>query len=179
MIKIIAAKAANNVIGKNNELPWYFPEDLKWFKSRTAGKPVVLGWNTFVSIIARIGKPLPGRPHFVLTSKSREEVTTILKETFPDLDTEVLLEKVVFCKIYSNATHRASVINNEVYVIGGERAYAEALNDADVMEITEVNGDYEGDAYFPEFDASKWSREVLPENVFPDFSFVTYRRKKF
>lgn len=178
MIKIIAARAANNVIGKNNELPWYFPEDLKWFKTKTAGKPVVMGWNTFVSIVARLKKPLPGRPHFVLTSKKGEEIIAALTELFPELDVEELMTQITFCKIYSNATHRASVLNNEVYVIGGERVYTEALRDADVLELTEVKGNYEGDAFFPEFDLSKWDREELPENMYDDFSFVTYRRKR-
>lgn len=182
MVTIIAAKAANNVIGKDNKLPWNFPEDLKRFKEITAGHPVVMGWNTFLSIIMQIGKILPGRYHLVLTSKKDDEaraaIAEVIKDKFPDFDFATLNANVHFCRFYANAIQRAESKDSNVFVIGGERVFVEALKDAGKLELTEVKGDYEGDAFFPEFDSSNWDREELEENMHSDFSFVTYSRKR-
>lgn len=162
MITIIAAVAANNVIGKHGDLPWYLPEDLKRFKELTNGHPVIMGRKTYESIIARIGKPLPGRTHFVLTRNPEEyQVQSEFQE------------QVKLFSSFDKAVEAAQAEDPEVFIIGGEKVFADALPKADRLELTEVHKDYEGDAYFPEFDRSKWHKT---EDNHGEYSYVTYTK---
>ncbi len=158
---IIAAKSANNVIGKDNDLPWDVPEDLARFRAITKGHPVIMGHKTYTSILDRVGKPLPGRPHFVL-SRSGFEVA-------PEFS-----EQVKVCSSLSEAIALAEAIDPESYVIGGEGVFREAIDLADKMELTEIEGDYEGDAFFPDFDESVWNKT---EEKHDGYTFVTYTRR--
>ncbi len=167
MVTIIAAVAANNVIGKRNDLPWYLPEDLKRFKELTAGHPVVMGRKTFESILARLGKPLPGRPHFVLT---RNPAKFELPSEWPE---EAKLQ-VHACTSLDEALKEAEKLDSEIFIIGGEKVFEEGITRADKLELTEVNKDYEGDAFFPEFNKTEWVRTIVHPNN--DFTFVTYIR---
>ncbi|QQS22510.1 dihydrofolate reductase [bacterium] len=181
MFIIIAALAQNRVIGKDNDLPWHFPEDLKRFKELTFGHPVIMGWNTFVSIIARIGKPLPGRIHFVLTSKKRQEIIEALKaelpEKFKDFSIDNYSDSLFFSRSLGNAVQKGEALSNKVFAIGGERVYTEALKSADKLELTLVKRDYEGDAFFPEFDENNWEKQPGPEEkVNSEYEFATYKR---
>ncbi len=143
-ISIIAAVAANRVIGNKNELIWHLPEDLKRFKNLTTGHPIIMGRKTFESI----GRPLPGRENIVITSQEDyqpEGVTVVhsLMEALilaPELDSE------------------------EVFVIGGGRVYAEALGFADRLYLTVLDQEFEGDTIFPD-----WSEQfecVVSEEPF-------------
>jgi len=163
-LTIIAALARNGVIGRANRMPWHLPEDLKRFKALTLGHPVVMGRKTFESIVASLGKPLPGRDNIVVT-RSRDFAPTGCR--------------VVHSFDEALAAAGAAV---EVFVIGGAEIYALALPVADRLQLTEVASATDGDTYFPDFDRSVW-REVSREpgsTAGPDglrYDFVTYERR--
>lgn len=165
MISAIVAMAMNGTIGKQNDLPWYLPADLKRFKELTTDHTVVMGRKTFDSIIARIGKPLPNRRSIVLTRDS--EFTA--KGVEVCLSVEDLIEKLP--------------TDQEVFVIGGEQIYEALMPYTDRIYATEVNIEIEGDAFFPEI-TSEWkevSREAhsKDEKNEYDYSYVTYEKEKF
>jgi dihydrofolate reductase len=136
-LSLIAAVAANGVIGADNGLPWRIPADLRFFKASTLGKTVVMGRRTFQSI----GRALPGRRNVVLTRDPGFTAEGV--EIVHDLDA-------------------ALAGDGEVMLIGGAELYAQALPRADRLYLTEIDRPFEGDARFPEFDRSQW-REVWRE----------------
>ncbi len=162
-VSLIVAMAENRVIGRNNNLPWYLPNDLKYFKQATMGKPIIMGRKTYDSI----GKPLPGRPNIVITR-----------------NTEFSAEGVTVVNSLSDALDQAedlAFINGaeEVMVIGGAQIYIEALNKADRLYLTEVHAEVEGDAHFPEFNQGDWQEQAREDfeaegpNPY-NYSFVVY-----
>lgn len=155
MIYHVAAVARNRVIGKANRLPWHFSEDLKFFKTLTLGSTVLMGRNTFDSI----GKPLPGRENFVITSHPGPDQAHLrFFSSIPDALDSAATEKV--------------------FVIGGGSIYRATLNRIDGAYLTEIDADYEGDTYYPELGEEfvRESGEVLREH--PRLQVVFYRRKK-
>ena len=164
MISAIVATAMNRVIGKQNDLPWYLPSDLKRFKELTTGHTVVMGRKTHDSIIARIGKPLPNRRSIVLTRDGEfqaegAEACLSVEKLIQDLPSD-----------------------QEVFVIGGEQIYEALMPYTDRIYATEVNVEIDGDAFFPEISA-EWreiSREAhtRDEKNEYDYSYVTYEREK-
>ncbi len=139
-LSLVWAMAQNRVIGRNNKLPWYLPEDLKYFKRITLGKPVIMGRKTYDSI----GKPLPGRISIVVTRNphwSAEGVKTV--------DSLAAARKL--CEHIEEIDG-----TNEAMVIGGAEIYAQAMPLADRLYLTEVHANVEGDAVFPEFDRGDW-----------------------
>ncbi|MCH9006653.1 dihydrofolate reductase [candidate division KSB1 bacterium] len=160
-IVIIAAVAEKNrVIGKDNELPWYISEDLKRFKRLTIGHPVLMGRKTFESIVARLGKPLPHRRNVVLT-KSK------YRPAFPEVETYDSLE----------AALAALADEKRFAIIGGESLFRKALTITDRLELTIVEGDYEGDAFFPAYE-HLIDREIrlLTKEEKDGYRFETYER---
>ena len=155
MISIIVALAKNNVIGKNNSLPWYYPEDLKYFKETTLNHTVLMGRKTFDSIINRINKPLPNRKNLVVTS---------LKE-LPWNDVQVVNDLNEFLRI----DHQ-----EEIFVIGGKQIYEQTLSYADRLYITFINKDHDGDIYFPEIDYSKY--KLISKKDLNELSFCIFER---
>ncbi len=153
-IVIIAAVAENNVIGKDNDIPWHFSEDLKRFKQLTMGYPVIMGRKTWESMNC---KPLPGRTNIVLTRQNDYQAHGC--EIFSSLD-----EAVEYC---SDA--------QKVYIIGGTAIYGASLKIADTLELTRVHQEVEGDAYFPEIDFSMWVK--TGEERREGFSYLTFNRK--
>lgn len=161
MITIIAAIAKNNALGKNNDLIWHLPADLKRFKKITSGHHILMGRNTFESI----GKPLPNRTTIIITRN---------KDYFKD-----------GCLIANSLEEAIESANDdaEIYVIGGAQIYKYAIenNLIDALDITLVHHQFEADAFFPEIDAKIWkevSREDFKadeKNKF-DYSFVSYRK---
>ena len=137
-LSLIVAMAENRTIGRNNELPWRLSEDLKYFKSVTMGKPIVMGRKTFDSI----GKPLPGRLNIVITRNADWQ--------HPEVRPANSLEQAVAIAAEENPE------NGEVMVIGGEEIYRTALERADRLYITRVQAKVEGDAFFPEYNESEW-----------------------
>ena len=151
-VALIVAVAANGVIGRDNALPWHIPEDLKWFKRTTLGKPVIMGRKTWDSI----GRPLPGRPNIVVTRQpgwSADGAHT----------THSLAEALALAE-------RLSPEAAEAMVIGGSALFAEALPLAGRLYWTEIHADHQGDTVFPPFDRSGW-REVSRESH-EGFAFV-------
>ena len=135
----MVAVARNGVIGRDNALPWRLPSDLAHFKKVTMGHPIVMGRRTCESI----GRPLPGRKNIVVTHNRGYEA--------PGCVVAGSLEEA----------WDAAAGAEEVCVIGGTTLFAETLPIADVIHLTEVEADVEGDTYFPEFDRSEWNeREV-------------------
>ncbi len=158
-IIIIAAIAEKNrVIGKDGKLPWYISEDLKRFKRLTTGHAVLMGRKTFESIVERLGKPLPERRNIVLSSKSFAHYPEV--ETYPSIESALAAIKS----------------EEKVFVIGGERVFKETLEMADTLELTIVEGEYEGDAFFPEYEDIIESRFNLTAKEEKDgFRFETYK----
>ncbi|RDB43816.1 dihydrofolate reductase [Halomonas sp. DQ26W] len=164
-VAMIAALSRNRVIGVENQLPWYLPEDLKFFKRMTQAKPLVMGRKTFVSI----GRPLPGRLNIVVTRD----------ETFQHDGVRVChdLESALFL-----ADQQATIDGcEEIMVMGGGEIYAQALPFASRLYLTEVDVEVKGDAHFPELDGEQWEevQRVLgqPAEGQPSYSFVEYRRR--
>ncbi|MFA7555972.1 MAG: type 3 dihydrofolate reductase [Spongiibacteraceae bacterium] len=164
-IAMIVAMAENRVIGRNNQLPWYLPNDLKYFKATTMGKPVVMGRKTFESI----GRPLPGRSNIVVTNNPGFIATGV--------------EVVHSVEEAINLARSIALVDgvDEVMVIGGAQLYKEMLPKTSRLYFTQVHAEIEGDALFPELDNRQW-REVSRENfqaVKPnpfDYSFVVFDR---
>jgi len=150
-VSLIVAVSRNGVIGIDNQLPWHLPEDLKYFKSVTMGKPIIMGRKTFDSI----GRPLPGRTNIVITRDSSWQAEGA--EVAQTLAQAMTLGRL--------ACANADV--DEAMVIGGEQIYRMTLPAADRLYLTEVQAEVEGDAFFPEFDASDWHQvsEQLPETT--------------
>ena len=164
MIKaIIAAVAANRIIGKDNDLVWRLPADLRHFKNITSGHYIIMGRKSFESI----GKPLPNRTSIIITRNPdyKQEGALVANSL------EAALEKAENDK------------QDKVFILGGGQIYRNALSISDYMYITELHESFEGDTLFPEIDQAIW-REVLRED-FPadeknryDYSFVEYMRKR-
>lgn len=160
-IIIIAAIAEKNrVIGIDNKLPWHISKDLKRFKALTFGHPVLMGRRTFDSILARNGKPLPGRRNLVL-SKSK---------TYPNLS-----DAEIFASMEDALT--ACQDEQQVAIIGGESLFRAGFKIAHRMELTLVEGDYTGDAFFPEYvEVLKKNFELKKVEPHKGFRFETYVR---
>ena len=161
-IVIIAAVAEQNrVIGDGKDLPWHIPEDLKRFKRLTRGHPILMGRRTFESILHQFGKPLPDRRNLVLTSE-RDRWTG-----HPEVETHATLESAL------DAVGEAE----RLFIGGGANVYRQFLTNADRMELTLVEGDYEGDTYFPPFEHLVGPiYEIAAEEAHPGFRFVSYVR---
>lgn len=136
-ISIIVAKGENNVIGKDNDLPWHLPSDLKHFKEATKGHHVVMGRKTFESL----PKPLPGRTHYVISRNTAYQVPAG-HAVFPSLKDAFLAAKEKGL--------------DQLFILGGAEIYKEALPHAHELIITEVHAHPEGDTFFPEIPLDKW-----------------------
>lgn len=154
-VALIVAIASNGVIGKDNALPWHIPEDLKWFKRNTLGKPIIMGRKTWDSI----GRPLPGRPNIVVTRQPGWRAEGV--HAVHSLDEGLTLAE-------SLAPDAA-----ELMVIGGSALFAEALPLCARFYMTEVKRAYDGDVRFPEIEHRNW-REVTREahDGDPAYDFV-------
>ncbi|AIT80308.1 diacylglycerol kinase [Novosphingobium pentaromativorans US6-1] len=153
---LIYARAANGVIGRDGQLPWRLPADLKRFKAMTMGKPMIMGRKTFESFPS----PLPGRRHIVLTRDASWQA--------PGAEVAHSVEEAL-----------AAAGEGDVAVIGGAEIYALFLDKATRIELTEVHADFEGDTFMPPAGPS-WheaAREEHPaEGAYPAHAFVTLLR---
>jgi dihydrofolate reductase len=159
---LVAAVAANGVIGTDGEIPWHLPEDLRHFKETTAGHPVVMGRETYESIAARIGGPLPHRLSVVLTTRD------------PDLPEGAVRAGSIPEARETAAAAAADMGVETVYVVGGSTVYEQFLPFADAMVLTELDDAYEGDVEFPEWNRERWRETAREER--DGFAFVTYER---
>ena len=156
---LVAAVGKHRVIGINNELPWHLPEDLKRFKALTTGHTVAMGRKTYDSIVARLGKPLPNRQSVVLTRDAAWAPA-------PDHAGSV--------RVVESVDALLALSDDPIYVIGGAEIYGLTLPLAAELDITEVDVDIQGDAFFPEIDGRQWSRQA-GENLTSESSAINYR----
>ena len=156
-ITLIAAIGKNRELGKNNDLIWRIPEDLKFFKDNTVGRPIVMGLNTLNSL----PKLLPNRKHIVL---SHIDV---------DLDPQIVVVRSL-----EELLKYIETLDEEVMIIGGAMVYSQMIKYADKMILTEVNKESDADVYFPEFSLDEWNREVLSNHQYNDIDYnhVVYTR---
>lgn len=145
-VALVVARGTNNVIGVDGDLPWKLSSDLKRFKAITMGKPVIMGRKTWASI----GKPLPGRPNLVVTRDASFSAEGITVWSNPD----VAIAAAKAMAVGSGA--------NEICVIGGGELYAQTIDQADRLYVTDVAVAPVGDAVFPVFSGDAW-REVERE----------------
>lgn len=150
---IVAAMTEERVIGKDGDIPWHHPEDLKRFKQLTMGSPVIMGRKTFFSLPAEY-RPLPGRKNIVLSRSN------------PDLPEDVALAENL------EAAWDEAGKAEEVFIIGGSSIYSQTLEEADRMELTLVHEEHEGDTYFPEWNEKRWIETQRQEKE--QLSFLSY-----
>lgn len=159
LISLIVAVSSNQIIGKNNQLIWHLPADLKHFKQLTTGHTVFMGRKTYDSI----GKPLPNRRNVVIS----RSVTQI-----EGCEVAASLEDAL----------KLSSEEKEVFMIGGAEIYRQALPLANRIYLTHVHQDFDGDTFFPEIDAETW-QETEREDFLPDeknklsYSFITLNKR--
>ncbi len=156
-ISFIAAVSKNGVIGENNSLIWKIPEDLKRFRQLTTGKPIIMGRKTFESI----GKPLPNRTNIILTRDKNY--------------------KAEGCFVVHSVDDALEAGNGaeEIMIIGGAQIYAQFLPVADKMYLTFIDKDFEGDAFFPNYNKNEWKeigREERNDGNLK-YAFVDFAKK--
>ncbi|EMA04670.1 dihydrofolate reductase [Haloferax denitrificans] len=161
---LVAAVADNRVIGRDGDMPWHLPEDLKHFKRTTTGHPVVMGRKTYESIARQLDGPLPDRHSVVLTSR--------------DLDLPEGAEAVdsVAAAVAAAEDAAAEMGVETVYVVGGATVYEQFLDRAAGLVLTELDAPHEGDTRFPEWDREEWVETARDDR--DGFSFVTYERRE-
>ena len=162
LVIIAAVAETNRVIGDGFRLPWHIPEDLKRFKRLTRGHPLIMGRKTFESLLVQFGRPLPERRHLVLTRRP-ERLDHPVAECFTTLD----------------AALDAVAGEDLVFIAGGATVYASTIASVDRLELTIVEGDYHGDAFFP-----PWNHLVGPvyklvaKEAHEGFRYETYTRQE-
>ena len=161
MLSIVVAKAKNNIIGKNNELVWHLPEDLKHFRELTTGHTIIMGRKTYESL----GNPLPNRKHIIFNQnpdlKINEENVQVVHSL---LEIQDLIEG-----------------KEEAFVIGGAMIYNFLMPYVKKMYVTEIKKDFEGDAFFPIIDTEVWRETsritgIKNEENNLDYDFVIYEK---
>jgi dihydrofolate reductase len=160
-LSLIAARAANGVIGRGNAMPWHLPEDLKRFRALTTGHPIIMGRKTWDSL----GRPLPGRTSIVV---SRQPGLAI-----PGAIVAQSLEDAVSAAAGAEG-------GGEAFIIGGAQLYALALPRVRRLLLTELADAFEGDTVFPPFDSSQWIEAAREPAVSANglrYAFVDYRRR--
>jgi dihydrofolate reductase len=159
---IMAAVARNGVIGRDGAIPWHLPEDMRRFRKATMGHVLVMGRRTYESI----GRPLPGRTTVVVTRQP---------DWPPDGETpDGLVVAASVPEALELAATLAAPAGGDVFVQGGAQVYAEALLVADVLELTWVDADPEGDTHFPDVDWSQWTKTA--HRTFAGGAWSTYHR---
>ena len=167
LISLIVAYSSNRVIGIDGQLPWHIPDDLKYFKAITIGKPIIMGRKTFDSI----GKPLPGRLNIIITK-----------------NTDLIIEE---CVVVNNLEAAITEAKNylmmqdseqeEIFIIGGAQIFKQSMQFVNKIYITEVHAEYAGDVFFGELSSNDWievSRDLHDsENDKIPFSFVIYKKR--
>ena len=151
-LSIVVAMDNNGLIGKDNQLPWHLPADLAYFKKITTGKSILMGRKTYDSI----GRPLPNRRNIVITRNTKIMITG--------------------CEVVSSIDEALLLTENEkeVMVIGGASLCEQLLPKVNRLYITRIDSEFEGDIYFPTYDASSWrqvSSESHPKDIANNYSY--------
>ena len=153
---IIAAISKNQVIGSKGKIPWNYPKDQQRFKRLTMGHPVIMGRKTVESL----RRPLSGRQNLVLTRRVAYAV--------PD-------GVLVYPSLEKAKTHCAAIKADKIYIIGGTENYPLALPSTDILELTHIPNEVEGDAFFPAWNEDEW--ELVDSSAEGELCYCTYRRK--
>ena len=160
----IVAVAENDVIGANNTLPWSLPEDMKFFRDKTKGKALIMGRKTFESV----GHPLPQRLNVVVTRQAGYAPSGENVVVKPDLKSAI-----AYCRT------QVSKYGEEIFIIGGGEIFKESMDIVDVLYLTRIHKEFEGDILYPKVDARKFDLVEQRDRQDPvPFSFLTYFRKK-
>lgn len=162
-LSILVAMSSNRVIGKNNALPWHLSPDLKHFKTLTMGRAIIMGRKTYESI----GRPLPGRTNVVITRQKDYQAKGAIIVNSVD-------EALKVCSAHDDA-------NGEAFLIGGAELYRQTIAHCHRLYITEIQRDFDGDTFFPEFNVGEW-QEITREKHYSEvdsleYHFVTYDHK--
>lgn len=161
MISLIAALAKNRAIGKDGQLLWHLPEDMRHFRETTRGKPVIMGRKTWESLPSGF-RPLPERRNIVVTRDGAYQAAgAVIVSSLP--------------------AALAAANSDQAFVVGGAELYTAALPLADRLQLTEIDASFEGDTWFPAIDRSQWhetGRETHHGETGFDYAFVTYQRKQ-
>lgn len=160
-ISLIVAMSQNRVIGRDNKMPWHLSADLKRFRAITMNSPILMGRKTFESI----GKPLDGRANLILSKQENYQPQG--------------------CRVFQsleNALETAKMLGDELFVIGGATLYEMTLPLAQKLYLTQIQTEFEGDTFFPNFDLNDWNeitREQIEHDEKVDFSycFLTLEKK--
>lgn len=162
ILSLLVAASENNIIGKNNQLPWHLPDDLKYFKNLTWGMPILMGRKTFDSI----GKVLPGRKSIVITRN--------IDWQHKGVDVVHSIEEAI---------KKAELLGvKEIFVIGGAEIFKTSFPNADRIYLTRIHQEFDGDVYFPEVSDKEWqlvsSRfcEADEKNAY-DHTYQVWERK--
>lgn len=163
-VSMIVAATRNQVIGRDNQMPWHLPDDLRYFKQRTLGKPIIMGRKTWESL----GRPLPGRLNIVVTRQPGAEYEGA--EVFSDL--EAALQRGREWALQQGV--------DEVMLIGGGQLYQQALPLAQRVYLTRIDLELEGDTFFPVLDSREWQQTEAqphaPNNQQPGYTFEVWQR---
>ena len=156
-ISMIVAVAENLVIGKDKDLVWSLPDDMKFFKEKTAGHHVIMGRKNYESIPAK-WRPLPNRPNIIISRNNNLSI--------PNVTVVNSIDRAIDIARQAGET--------EAFIIGGGEIFAQSMNMAERIYYTEVKGSFEGDTYFPQIDRKVWqeiSRVVHPADERHAFAF--------
>lgn len=161
MIASIFAMSENRVIGKNNQLPWHLPADLKYFKATTLHHPILMGRKTYESI----GKPLPQRTSIIITRQNNY--------TQPNT---VVVDSI------AAGIQAGKALHEDIFVIGGAEILKEALPLIDTMYLTLIHATFEGDVFYPEYNEQEWQETWRADHAADDknpyaYSFIKLERK--
>lgn len=160
-LSMIVALDQNNAIGSKNQLVWHLPDDFKWFKQQTMGKPMIMGRNTMLSL----GKPLPKRQNIVISSRNTD-----------------IIEGFEYAKDIDTALELIPKETEEVFIIGGGQVYASLLGRTDRLYITRIHHAFEDmDTFFPKWSDTEWQRTFSQNHAADDrhayaFDFEIYER---
>ena len=166
IISHIVAVTKNNVIGKVRDLPWHLPDDMKYFKDKTRGHYILMGRKNFESIPMKF-RPLPDRVNMVVTRQKDYQAKGAL----------------VFNTINEGIEYAHEQDAGELFIIGGAQIYKQTLDRVDVLYITEIDTQLEGDAHYPDINPEEWQETVRSHHPADSrhrysFDFVVYKRKK-
>jgi dihydrofolate reductase len=164
IISLIAAMAQNRVIGKNNDLPWKLPDDMKFFMQTTKDHYVIMGRKNYDSLHEKF-KPLPNRTNIVVTRQKNFQAPGC----------------IVVNSVEGGIAIARQNQEQEVFIIGGAEIYNLALPEAHLIYLTEIHAHVDGDTYFPEFDKKEWKEasrvpHAADERHLFSFDFVIYKR---
>ncbi|WP_221564807.1 dihydrofolate reductase [Alkalihalobacillus sp. TS-13] len=159
MISLLLAMGKNRVMGKDNDLPWHLPEDLKWFKRVSSGHTIIMGRKTYESI----GKPLPNRKNVIVTNDKNYEAEG--------------------CVVTHSLDEALRQDGEELIIIGGAEIFKQVLEKTSRIYLTYIDEEFEGDTYFPDLDESKWEMKSKEKGIKDeknpyDYYFIIYDRKE-